>query len=182
MVKAVFFDRDGVINNTIDRGGDCIVLGKKVRFTAPWKYDEFKIRNGVSNLFLELKSLGFFIILATNQPDIRYGYLPSIEHEKIMEDVKKLPLDDIFVCLHGRDDGCECKKPKPGMLVQASKKHNIDLNSSFMVGDSENDILAAKGAGCKSIFYNDKENNNKFEADFEAKNYLDIINLIKNNT
>jgi D-glycero-D-manno-heptose 1,7-bisphosphate phosphatase len=182
MAKAVFFDRDGVINDTIDRGKDCIVSDKKVRFTAPWKYNEFKIRNGVSDLFLELKLLDFLVILATNQPDIRYGYLPLEEHEKIMGDIKKLPLDDFFVCLHGRDDGCECKKPKPGMLVQASKKHNIDLNSSFMVGDSENDILAAKAVGCKSVFYNDKQINNKFNSDFEAKNYLDIINLIKNST
>lgn len=136
--RAVFLDRDGVINDLGDGH-------------APFKYDEFKIKNGVRGALDGLGRIGFLRILITNQPDVAYGNMSRVDYDKIMADVKKLPLDDIFVCQHRRDDGCECKKPKPGMLLQAAKKWGIDLQKSFMVGDSKSDIKAGQAAGCKTV-------------------------------
>lgn len=178
MQRVVFFDRDGVLNDTVDRGDNCVVLGKKVRFTAPWKYDEFKLRDGVNQLLADLKEMGFLVILATNQPDIAYKMMTPEDHEKIMADVRRLPLDDIFVCPHGRHDGCECKKPKPGMLLQAAEKHGIDLENSFMVGDTKSDTGAAKEAGCKSILLCDGRNK-EVEADFRINNLSEVVDLIR---
>ena len=178
MARAIFFDRDGVINEVVDRGGDCVVAGKKVRFTAPWKYEEFKLKNGVEEVLKKLKELGFLIILVTNQPDISYGTMTADEHERIMAEVRLLPFDDIFVCPHGRADGCEFKKPKPGMILDAATKHNIDLSASFFVGDSENDMLAGFAAGCKTILFCTKHNRH-VEVGIKVEKLADIIKMVK---
>lgn len=164
MKLAVFLDRDGVINNLGDGH-------------APFKYDEFKIRNGVRGALEDLGKMGFLRILATNQPDVAYGNMSQADYDKIMADVKKLPLDDIFVCTHGRDDGCECKKPKPGMLLAAAKKWGIDLQKSFMIGDSENDIKAGQAAGCKTILI-DYKYNKDLRSDARVTNLSEIVKLV----
>lgn len=102
--QAVFLDRDGVINDVIDRGENFFVAGKAARFTAPFSYEEFKIKEGVEEAIKKIKNFGWLAILATNQPDIAYGLLPFGEHERIMQDIKMLALDDIYVCFHGRDE------------------------------------------------------------------------------
>jgi len=162
---AIFLDRDGVINDVIDRGGNCFVQGKKVRFTAPWRYQEFKLKRGIIEAMQRMRQLGYLVILATNQPDITYGTMMPVEYAKIMADVRKLPWDDIFVCTHGRDDGCDCKKPKPGMLVAAARKHHIDLKKSFMVGDTKDDTCAGKAAGCMTVLISD-DCNGREQTDF----------------
>jgi D-glycero-D-manno-heptose 1,7-bisphosphate phosphatase len=148
---AIFLDRDGVVNELIDRGDACFVQGKKVRFTAPWRFQEFKLREGAAQAITQLRQSGYLVILVTNQPDIAYGTMTEAEHEKIMAIVKELPWDGIFVCTHGRNDGCDCKKPKPGMLLAAARKHHIDLMKSFMVGDSVDDVRAGRAAGCRTV-------------------------------
>lgn len=158
-------DRDGVINDLRDSH-------------APFKYSEFKLKKGVHETLEELCKMGFLRILATNQPDITYGNLQKEEHELIMADVKKLPLDDIFVCTHGRNDGCECKKPKPGMLISAAKKWGIDLQKSFMVGDSESDVKAGQAAGCKTILINHAQNKN-IKADLRVQNLSEVVEYLK---
>jgi len=178
MVRAIFFDRDGVINDVIDRGDNCVVKGREVRFTAPWKYEEFKINDGVNELLKKLKGLGFLIILTTNQPDICYGTMAAADHEKIMAEVEKLPFDDIFVCPHGREDGCVCKKPKPGMLLAAANKYNIDLTSSFMIGDTKSDIGAGKAVGCTTVLL-EREYNMGVEADIRVAKLIHITGIIK---
>lgn len=177
MVRAIFFDRDGVVNHTIDRGDNCIVDGKKVRFTAPWTYDEFKVKEGVEEIINQLKELGFLIILTTNQPDIAYKNLSLEDHNSIMADINKFSFDDIFVCTHGREDNCVCKKPKSGMLLEAAKKHNIDLESSFMIGDTINDVLSGESVGCKTILLN-YEYNKGVECDHRIHNLMDIVRII----
>ncbi|MBI2020939.1 HAD-IIIA family hydrolase [Candidatus Giovannonibacteria bacterium] len=156
--RAVFLDRDGVINEVVDRGENCEVLGKKVRWTAPWSYQEFRIKSGVNDELSKLGGLGFLKILVTNQPDLTYGLLSQEDHNLIMKDIGKLPFDDVYVCIHGRNDGCDCKKPKPGMLLSAANKWGIDLKGSFIVGDSGSDIEAGKSAGVSTILINGEQN------------------------
>src|SRR3989338_8612220 len=155
--RAVFFDRDGVINDVIDRGKNFYVKGKKVRWTAPFQFNEFRLKPGVEELLKRIGEAGFLRILLTNQPDIAYGLLTTDQHNRIMDEVKKLPFEDIFICLHSRFDNCICKKPKPGMLFEATRKHGINLQSSYVIGDSDSDIKAGDAAGCTTILITDNK-------------------------
>lgn len=177
--QAIFIDRDGVLNDIVDRGEDFFVQGKKVRRTAPFRYDEFHLKSGVFEALEQIGKLGFLRVLVTNQPDIAYKTMTEAEHERIMADVKKLPLDDIFVCLHGRNDNCDCKKPKPGMLLQAAKKWDIDLASSYIVGDGKGDMEAGRAAGCATILIK-TEYNEGTEADMYIDNFTEAPAVLKN--
>ncbi len=139
---AVFFDRDGTLSNLVLHDG---------RYTAPWLSDEFELKLGVERLLKRLGQAGFLRVVITNQPDLTYGHLNYGEHQKIINVVKRLPIDDVFVCSHGRDDGCNCRKPQPGMIFAAANKWNIDLPRSFIVGDTDKDIGAGQAAGCQTI-------------------------------
>ncbi|MBU1179783.1 HAD-IIIA family hydrolase [Patescibacteria group bacterium] len=176
--RAVFLDRDGVINDTVDRGEDFCVFGKKVRWTAPFNYSEFKIKDGVTDALKDIRAAGWLLILVTNQPDVTYGFLSTEEHERIMADTKALPFDDIYVCKHGRNDNCDCKKPKPGMLLSAAEKWDIDLSASVMVGDTESDMGAAKAAGCSFILIDDQYNKN-LSVNIRAKSLMEAAEKIK---
>lgn len=144
--RAVFFDRDGVILKPVVMDG---------RPRAPHSIAEYKTLSGIRPEAREavekVKALGFLAILVTNQPDIAYGVISKEEWQWIQDQTKSIPFDDVFICFHRRDDNCECMKPKPGMLLDAGKKWNIDLAKSFMVGDTADDMGAAKSAGCKGI-------------------------------
>lgn len=149
--RAVFLDRDGVINEVVERGPNFWVGGREVVRTAPFSLAEFKMKVYVREALEIIDRAGFLKILVSNQPDLSYGTLSPREHELIMQEVFTLPLDDVFLCLHGREEGCTCKKPKPGLLIQAARKWNIDLPNSLMVGDTEADMKAGKTAGCQTI-------------------------------
>lgn len=176
--RAIFIDRDGVINDAIDRGnGSVTAMFEKNRFTAPHAFAEWKLKAGVPEALEAMGKSGFLRILITNQPDIKYGLLSVEDYEQIMAEVKKLPLDDIFVCLHGRDDGCECKKPKPGMMLQAVVRHQIDLGGSYFIGDSENDIKAAKAVGCP-VFLIDASYNRHLTPDWRVADLAEALRII----
>ncbi len=174
---AIFLDRDGIVNDVIDRGDDFFVLKKKVRYTAPYSYTEFKPKEGVLDFVKDLKKRGFLCILVTNQPDISYGLLSKEDHELIMSEVRKIPFDDIFVCPHGRKDMCNCKKPKPGMLEEAMDKWDIDIKSSFFLGDTISDVGAAKAVGCKSIIIN-TEYNQQVDSDYRVYSLFEVFGII----
>ena len=176
--RAVFIDRDGVVNSLIYRGRGYFVCGKRCEWTAPHSYEEFKIFPFVAQALLILKEMGLLRILVTNQPDVSYGLLSKENHERIMSDVRILGFDDIFVCPHMRDEKCECKKPKSGMLLDATSKWNIDLASSYLVGDTENDMSAAHSASCRFILVR-TEYNHQIQTEFETANLLDAGQLIK---
>lgn len=176
--RAIFFDRDGVINETIDHGQLIDVAGKMVNHTAPFSYAQFKVFPGVKEAIAAMRELGFLVILATNQPDVVYGTLSRQDHERIMADVAKLPLDAIYVCEHGRDDGCNCKKPKPGMLLQAAQEHSIDLGQSYIIGDTENDIKAGQAVGAVTILINTPRNQDLI-ADIRVNNLTEAVDAIR---
>ncbi len=153
--RAVFFDRDGVILETVVENGVP---------RPPQSIAEYRALSGVvpgaREAVLGVKAAGFLAILATNQPDLHYGTITQKDFDAIQGEVAALPFDDIFICLHGREEGCDCKKPKPGMLLAAAKKWNIDLARSFMLGDTAADTGAAKAAGCKSVLVDASYNSN----------------------
>jgi D-glycero-D-manno-heptose 1,7-bisphosphate phosphatase len=144
MVKAVFLDRDGVINANLERDGKPV---------APRTLAEFRILPGVVEAARRLKDAGFLLIVVTNQPDVRNGITPQATMEAMHAEIRRLlPIDDFMICLHADADQCNCRKPKPGLILQAAAKHGIDLPASTIVGDRWRDILAGQAAGCRTIF------------------------------
>lgn len=141
--RAVFLDRDGVINAVVFRDG---------RPHSPSSVDEVKILPGVCEAVEGLRRAGFRIIVATNQPDVGAGLQWRTEVEAIHAEIRRrLTIDAIKVCYHLDRDGCACRKPKPGMLLEAARKWSLNLERSFMVGDRWRDIAAGKAAGCTTI-------------------------------
>lgn len=141
---AVFLDRDGVLNESL-RGPDGLPR-------PPTSLDEFTLIPGASDACRALRGLGFLLIVASNQPDVARGTqqreVVEIIHQRLREDVE---LDDIRVCYHDDADGCECRKPQPGLLLAAARDWGIDLLSSFMVGDRWRDVEAGRRAGCTTV-------------------------------
>ena len=142
--RAVFVDRDGVINRAVIRNG---------RSYPPGSLAELEILPGVARALAELRAAGFLVIVATNQPDVGSGKqrreVVEAMHARLRE---QLPLDDIRVCYHVDGDNCSCRKPLPGMLLEAARDWDIALEESFMVGDRWRDIEAGRAAGCRTAF------------------------------
>ena len=144
MKKAVFLDRDGVINKAFIKNG----LPE-----SPNSLSELEILPGVKESISRLKKLNFICLVVTNQPDVQRGKIKKNTIIKMNNFLKKkIELDDIFVCYHDDQDNCNSRKPKPGLLLQARKKWNVDFKKSFIVGDRWRDIQAGKKVGCKTIF------------------------------
>ena len=142
--RAVFLDRDGVINAGIIRDG---------KPYPPDGLEDFQLLSGVKDAVIVLHEAGFKLIVATNQPDVRTGkQTKSVVEAMHQMLVRDLPLSDIRICYHINEDACACRKPKPGMLFDAAKQWNIDLSASYMVGDRWRDIEAGQAAGCRTVF------------------------------
>lgn len=144
--RAVFFDRDGVILKPVIEQG----VPRPPQSIAEYE-EKSGIMEGAREAVEAARAAGFLVILATNQPDIHYGVITQKDFDYIQGRVAALSFDDVFICFHGREERCACKKPKPGMLLAAAKKWKINLARSFMVGDSAADVGAARAAGCRSI-------------------------------
>jgi len=143
--RAVFLDRDGVINRALVR---------EEKPYAPTHFSEFEILPGVAEACATLKAAGFLLIVATNQPDVGRGTLK----QEVVEEIHRfmcgqLPIDRVEVCYHPGQglSNCECRKPKPGLLLQAARELGIDLAQSWMVGDRWRDIDCGHAAGCRTI-------------------------------
>ncbi|MCK9401151.1 MAG: HAD family hydrolase [Bacteroidales bacterium] len=169
-VKAVFLDRDGVLNNAV------IVDGKPY---PPKSVNELVIPEGVKEGLKQLKELDYLLIVITNQPDVARGTTPM----KIVDDInnylkQELIIDDFFCCVHDNADNCECRKPKPGMIQTAAKKWNIDLDYSFMVGDRWRDIETGKNAGVKTILIDLEYKEKNIKPDYNSRNFLEATQII----
>jgi D-glycero-D-manno-heptose 1,7-bisphosphate phosphatase len=142
--REIFLDRDGVINRAV------------VRNRKPYPPDtlqDLEILQDVPEALNLLKESGFLLIVVTNKPDVGRGKQKQETVEEIRLFLKEqLPLDDIYVCWHGQDGECKCRKSLPGMLLQASEKYGVDFQQSYLIGDRWKDIEAGKTAGCKTIF------------------------------
>jgi D-sedoheptulose 7-phosphate isomerase len=141
--RAVFLDRDGVINRPVIRDG---------KPSPPSSLEELELLPEVAKSLLDLKAQGFALFVVTNQPDVARGTQTREGVEAIHRSLSSsLPIDDIFVCYHDDADDCACRKPRPGLLLEAQRKYKIDLSHSFLVGDRWRDIDAGHAAGCKTI-------------------------------
>lgn len=169
--RAMFLDRDGVINEVLFHGSEKPI--------APWKLEEFKLIQGMKKPLEELCQMGYHLFVVSNQPDITKGYVDTSTVEKMNKIIlESLPIHDIMICPHDDHCNCNCRKPKPGMLLDLSKKWKIDLKKSFLIGDNWRDIEAGKAAGCINILL-DKPYNKSVEANYRVKNLNSVVKLIK---
>ena len=141
---AVFLDRDGVLNEAILRDG---------KPYPPKTPEEMKLTSGASKLLTRLKANGFLLLVVTNQPDVARG---SQERE-LVEQMElrlrsQLPLDDVLTCYHDDEDNCDCRKPRPGLMLRAAQRYGIDLSRSYMIGDRWRDIDAGAKAGVRTVW------------------------------
>jgi len=142
--RAVFLDRDGVINRAI------VCQGKPY---PPRGLGDLEILPGVEEAVRRLRLAGFKLLVVTNQPDVARGNQKREDVERMNAWLgERLALDGFKVCYHDDGDGCGCRKPKPGMLLAVSHELQIDLKESFMIGDRWRDIEAGNNAGCRTIF------------------------------
>ena len=167
--KTIFLDRDGVIN-------------KEINYL--YKIDDFEFIDGIFDTCQHFQSLGYKIIIITNQSGIYRGYYTENDYQKVTqwmltkftnEDINIL---DTFHCPHGPDSTCNCRKPKPGMLLNAKTKYNIDMKNSWMIGDNEIDVIAANAAGIGNTILvrsGHKIDESKSNASF----FLDSIQQVK---
>jgi D-glycero-D-manno-heptose 1,7-bisphosphate phosphatase len=144
--RAVFLDRDGVINKTIIRNG---------KPYSPSDMSQVEIIAGVNSALDKFRYLNFEIIVVTNQPNIARG----IDHPNFLIEVhnylkSKLSIENFYICLHDDSDNCICRKPLPGLLMIASQELDINLSDSYMIGDRWKDIEAGQQAGCMCFFIN----------------------------
>ena len=144
--RAVFLDRDGVLNAAI------ISEGKPY---PPKSIKELIILPDVPEALIRLKKAGYLLVAVTNQPDVARGIATKAEVNKINHRLRTyLLLDDFRVCFHDDKDKCFCRKPLPGLLLDAARKYDICLKNSFMIGDRWRDIEAGHRATCKTIWIN----------------------------
>jgi D-glycero-D-manno-heptose 1,7-bisphosphate phosphatase len=172
--RAVFLDRDGVINRPLIRAGQPY---------PPRSLNEFEILPGASEACQILKKLGFLLVVATNQPDVGRGTLAR----EIVQAIhvwlsQQLPLDRVMTCFHGGlayGDPCDCRKPLPGMLFRAAEELKINLARSFMIGDRWRDVECGLNSGCKTIFIDWGYNEHlKRDPHFRAHDLLGAAQLI----
>jgi D-glycero-D-manno-heptose 1,7-bisphosphate phosphatase len=143
-LPAIFFDRDGVINRAIVREGKPF---------PPASLTEFEILPDAVDSCKKLKQAGYLLFIVTNQPDIARGTLDNKLVESYHEIIRQsLPIDGIYICPHDNEDGCDCRKPQPGLILSAAKDWDVKLSSSFIIGDRWKDVAAGKRAGCKTVF------------------------------
>jgi D-glycero-D-manno-heptose 1,7-bisphosphate phosphatase len=140
---AVFLDRDGVLNRTVVTNGVP---------HPPASVEEVEILPGVSEALDRLAAMDLPLIVVTNQPDVARGSQTRHAVEQINLFLReRLPLTEFYVCYHDTSDNCSCRKPRPGLLIEAAAAYNIDLARSYLVGDRWSDIAAGQAAGCRTL-------------------------------
>ena len=144
VTKAVFLDRDGVLNRFTLRDGIP---------RPPARLEDLEVYPDAAEALRRLKQAGYLLIVVTNQPDIARG----TQTRQIVDQInaalgKALPIDEFVVCAHDNADACLCRKPKPGMVLEAAARHAVDLGRSFLVGDRWRDIDCGAAAGVRTVF------------------------------
>jgi D-sedoheptulose 7-phosphate isomerase len=141
--RAVFLDRDGVLNRAILRDGLPY---------PPRSLQELQIIPDAHRVLTRLKEKGFLLLVVSNQPDVSRGNLDRSAVEAINSQLRsKLPLDDFFICYHDDREVCDCRKPRPGLFTRAASHYGVSLRQSYAVGDRWRDIDAGRNAGCRTV-------------------------------
>jgi D-glycero-D-manno-heptose 1,7-bisphosphate phosphatase len=142
--RAVFLDRDGVLNCAVVRDG---------KPYPPQSAAELRIVPGAPAALASLRERGFLLVVVTNQPDVARGRQTMAAIDAIHRELRSaMPLDDVLVCCHDDSDRCSCRKPLPGLLLEAQSRYDIDMARSFLIGDRWRDVDAGRAAGCRTVW------------------------------
>jgi D-glycero-D-manno-heptose 1,7-bisphosphate phosphatase len=164
--RAVFLDRDGVLNALVMRDGVAV---------SPRAMEDFAIVPDARTSVTRLKDAGFRVFVITNQPDIARGRMSKAVLDEMSSALRaEVPLDDIAICTHDDADGCDCRKPRAGMLHTLAERWQVDLPRSVVIGDSWRDMHAGRAANCKTVMLGDMTD----EADYCAASLGDAVDLI----
>lgn len=169
MKKAIFLDRDGVLNE---------VLSERVKFVN--RPEQLYLLEGAAEAVAEFTRAGFEVFVVTNQGGVGLGFLKEKDLHRIHEKLHDLIVEkggeikETAYCPHKPKAGCDCRKPNPGMILKLAEKYDIDLAKSVMVGDHERDIEAGKKAGCKTVFIG----TGSTCADLQAGSLFEAVKLI----
>lgn len=173
--RAVFLDRDGVLNHPIVRGG---------RPYPPSRVEEFQLYHDAADGCARLKAAQFILVVITNQPDVGRGTLDraTVEATHAMIQAGLPALDRIEVCYHAGEsygEPCECRKPRPGMILRAAAELGINLSASYVIGDRWRDIDCARAAHCRAIFIDHGYHEPLRAApDFTVTNFTNAVNVL----
>lgn len=170
MKRAVFLDRDGVLNKTIFRDG-------KPR--APYTLEDFALLEDVAEGIQLLRDNNFTLIVVTNQPDVARGWVSREAVDAVNNKLRELiEVDDIKICFHDSMENCLCRKPKPGMLIDAAREMEIDLKNSFMIGDRHSDVEAGIDAGCRTFLVGQGDHSSTVTPDYQVESLLEAARII----
>jgi D-glycero-D-manno-heptose 1,7-bisphosphate phosphatase len=167
----VFLDRDGTLNRTALRAG----LPR-----PPTSLEQLDILPGVSEALWRLKRAGLLLVVVTNQPDVARGSQTRQVVETLHASLREqLPLDAIYCCYHDDPDDCSCRKPRPGMLVDAARHFGLSLPLSFMIGDRWRDVAAGRAAGCTTVLLQAPwSEGDRVQPDFEAVDLPRAVEIV----
>jgi len=180
--RAIFLDRDGTINHMVAYSGS-------EPYDSPQRPEDITIVDGIKEIISWAKRNNLLVVEITNQPGVAKGKMSQETADNIQATIHSQipPLDKIFICPHLSSDNCICRKPKPGLLIQAATELNIDLTRSIFIGDGAVDVLAGQAVGCKTIIL--LHNNNlpaKVEeaknapADYRVTSFSEVIPILEN--
>lgn len=166
--RAVFFDRDGVLNEILRRDG---------QLASPRSLDEFRPVPDLDSV-RRLKRAGLLVFIITNQPEVARGKVTIDTLDAMRGEIaRRVPIDDYRACPHDDADGCGCRKPRPGMIRELAQHWRVDLSGSFVVGDMWRDVDAARAAGCTPVLIR-REYNADVEVALEADTLSGAVNLV----
>jgi D-glycero-D-manno-heptose 1,7-bisphosphate phosphatase len=142
-VPAVFLDRDGTVNESV---------ASAAGLRPPWSVDELRVDAATPALLERLHGAGYLLVIVTNQPDVARGTLAADVLEAINAAlVARLGVDALYVCANDTADDCACRKPRPGLILDAAADHDVDLSRSWLIGDRWVDVAAGVAAGVRSL-------------------------------
>lgn len=170
MIKNIFLDRDGIINNVVIRNS---------KVESPRNFNEFSVKDDFRVFYDQVAHRDVNLFVVSNQPDISRGLMSQNELNLITDKLKEeFDFKEILYCLHDDKDACYCRKPNPGMITKIMEKYNLKANDTILIGDSWKDIEAGKNSNIKTVFLSQPYNTSlKTEADFVINNLSEIFHL-----
>ena len=171
MIKNIFFDRDGIINEVVRRDGI---------ISSPRNINEFSLRKEFQQVYNKLKERNLNLFVISNQPDIARKLLTEEVLQEMTDEIKsRFLFKEILYCRHDNSDNCNCRKPKPGLIIDLIKKYNLKKEECILIGDSCKDIQAGKNAGIKTmLLITDYNIETDCEPDYKLSKLEELLNLI----